>query len=43
MKNIVTAIDLGSTKACVLIGTSDGGGGMRILGHGEVPSEKAVC
>ena len=41
-KNIITAIELGTSKICVLIGNSNPNGQLEVIGHGEVPSSMAV-
>ncbi len=38
MKNIISAIDVGTTKICTITGTLDSGGNMQVLGVGLVPS-----
>ncbi|MBL4588105.1 cell division protein FtsA [Candidatus Babeliales bacterium] len=35
---VVTAIDIGTTKICVLIGIADGKGGIEVIGMGTAPS-----
>lgn len=39
MRKIITAIDVGTTKICTIIGTLDSGGGIQVLGVGFVPSK----
>ena len=39
MRKIITAIDVGTTKVCTIIGTLDSGGGIQVLGVGSVPSK----
>lgn len=39
MRKIITAIDVGTTKICTIIGTLDSGGGIQVLGVGLVPSK----
>ena len=38
MKKILTAIDVGTTKICTIIGSLDSGGNVQVLGVGLVPS-----
>ena len=38
MKNVISAIDVGTTKICTIIGTLDSGGSIQVLGVGLVPS-----
>jgi len=38
MKNIISAIDVGTTKICTITGTLDSGGNIQVLGVGLVPS-----
>jgi cell division protein FtsA len=38
MKKIISAIDVGTTKICTIIGTLDSGGNIQVLGVGLVPS-----
>jgi cell division protein FtsA len=38
MKKIISAIDVGTTKICTIIGTLDSGGNVQVLGVGLVPS-----
>jgi len=38
MKKIITAIDVGTTKICTIIGNLDSGGNVQVLGVGVVPS-----
>ncbi|MGA7677591.1 MAG: cell division protein FtsA [Dehalococcoidia bacterium] len=38
MKNIISAIDVGTTKVCTITGTLDSGGNVQVLGVGLVPS-----
>lgn len=38
MKKIITAIDVGTTKICTIIGNVDSGGNIQVLGVGVVPS-----
>jgi cell division protein FtsA len=42
-RDIITAIEIGTSKICVLIGESDDSGNMYVLGHGEIQTEGAVC
>ena len=39
MRKIITAIDVGTTKICTIMGTLDSGGGIQVLGVGLVPSK----
>lgn len=39
MKKVITAIDVGTTKICTIVGTLDSGGGVQVLGVGLVPSK----
>jgi cell division protein FtsA len=39
MKKIISAIDVGTTKICTIIGTLDSGGNIQVLGVGLVPSQ----
>ncbi len=41
-KNIISAVEIGSSKICVLMGSIDDSGGVKIIGHGERPSEGSV-
>ena len=41
-RNVITAVELGTTKICVLIGESDKDGALAVLGHGEAPSNGTV-
>lgn len=41
-KHIITAIEIGTSKICVLIAETDSEGNMTVLAHGECPSEEAV-
>jgi len=41
-RNVITAVELGTTKICVLIGESDKDGDLSVLGHGEAPSEGTI-
>ncbi|OGV37671.1 MAG: cell division protein FtsA [Lentisphaerae bacterium GWF2_45_14] len=41
-RNVITAVEIGTTKICVLIGESDKDGGLTVLGHGEAPSGGSV-
>jgi cell division protein FtsA len=38
MKKLISAIDVGTTKICTIIGTLDSGGNVQVLGVGLVPS-----
>ncbi|MCJ7828927.1 MAG: hypothetical protein MUP81_04220 [Dehalococcoidia bacterium] len=38
MKKIISAIDVGTTKICTIIGSLDSGGNVQVLGVGLVPS-----
>jgi cell division protein FtsA len=38
MKNIISAIDVGTTKICTITGTLDSGGNIQVLGVGLVPA-----
>ena len=38
MKRIISAIDVGTTKICTIIGSVDSGGSVQVLGVGLVPS-----
>jgi cell division protein FtsA len=42
-KNCITAIEIGTSKVCVLIGESDGEGNIQVKGHGESSGHGAVC
>jgi cell division protein FtsA len=39
MRKVITAIDVGTTKICTIVGTLDSGGGIQVLGVGLVPSK----
>jgi cell division protein FtsA len=39
MRKVITAIDVGTTKICTIVGTLDSGGGVQVLGVGLVPSK----
>ncbi len=39
MNKIISAIDVGTTKICTIIGTLDSGGNIQVLGVGLVPSQ----
>ncbi len=39
MERTVVGIDVGTTKVCTLVGKTDDGGGLRIVGVGVVPSK----
>jgi cell division protein FtsA len=39
MRKFITAIDVGTTKICTIVGTLDSGGGVQVLGVGLVPSK----
>lgn len=41
-RNIVSAIEFGSSKICVLVGESDGDGHIDVIGRGEAPSAGVV-
>jgi cell division protein FtsA len=41
-RNIITGIELGTSKFCVLIGEVDRNGELSVIGHGEAPSEGCV-
>lgn len=41
-RNIITAVELGTSKICVLIGNSDPNGQLEVIGYGEVPSDGAI-
>lgn len=41
-KNIITAIELGTSKICVLIGNSNPNGQLEVIGHGEVPTDGVI-
>ena len=41
-REIVTAVELGSSKICVLIGEAGEGGRVNIIGRGIAPSAGAV-
>ncbi|MBR1967750.1 MAG: cell division protein FtsA [Lentisphaeria bacterium] len=41
-RNIVSAIELGTSKICVLIGNSNPNGQLEVIGHGEVPTEGVI-
>ncbi len=40
---IITAVEIGTSKTCVLMCESDREGKVTILGHGETSSENSVC
>ena len=40
---IVAAVDIGTSKICVIIGEADASGNIMVLGHGERASEDSVC
>jgi len=40
---IVAAVEIGTSKICVIIGEADDSGNIMILGHGEKSSDDAVC
>ena len=42
-RNIITAVDIGTSKICVIVGEADDQGNMFVLGHGESPSSESVC
>lgn len=42
-KNIVTAVELGTSKICVLVGEALPEGGISVIGRGEASSENAIC
>ena len=37
-RSIITAIDVGTTKVCTIVGSVDGGGGIRVIGVGITPT-----
>ncbi len=39
MRKVLTAIDVGTTKICTIVGTIDSGGGIQVLGVGMIPSK----
>ena len=39
----VAAVDIGTSKICVIIGEADSSENIIVLGHGERPSDDAVC
>lgn len=41
-RNIISAIELGTSKICVLIGNSNPNGQLEVIGHGEVPTEGSI-
>ena len=41
-RNIVSAVEIGTSKFCVLVGEIDGNGRLDVLGRGEAPSASAV-
>ncbi len=41
-RNIITAVDIGTSKICVMAGVPDKHGNISIIGHGEAPSEGSV-
>ena len=41
-RNIVSAVEIGTSKFCVLVGEIDGGGRLDVLGRGEAPSASTV-
>lgn len=42
-RNIITAIELGTSKICVLVGEGHPDGGISVIGRGEASSDNAVC
>ncbi|MBR2509179.1 MAG: cell division protein FtsA [Lentisphaeria bacterium] len=41
-RNIISAIELGTSKICVLIGNSNPNGQLEVIGLGEVPTEGSI-
>ena len=41
-RNIVSAVEMGTSKFCVLVGEIGGDGGLDVIGRGEAPSAGAV-
>ena len=41
-RNIISAIEIGTSKICVLIGNSNPNGQLEVIGHGEVPTNGSV-
>ena len=41
-RNIVSAVEIGTSKICVLVGEIDGEGRLDVIGRGEAPSAGAV-
>jgi cell division protein FtsA len=41
-RDIITAVELGTSKICVLVGEARSDGRLNVIGHGEVASENAV-
>lgn len=41
-RNIISAIEIGTSKICVLIGNSNPNGQLEVIGHGEVPTDGSV-
>jgi len=41
-RNIVSAVEIGTSKFCVLVGEIDAGGHLDVLGRGEAPSASSV-
>jgi cell division protein FtsA len=43
-RHIITAVEIGTSKVCVLIGEANQQGHISVLAHGETPVESgAVC
>jgi cell division protein FtsA len=40
---IVAAVEIGTSKICVIIGEADDSGNIMVLGHGEKSSDDSVC
>ena len=41
-RNIISAIEIGTSKFCVLVGEIDGNGRLDVIGRGEAPSAASV-
>ena len=42
-RNIITAIELGTSKICVLVGEGHPDGGISVIGRSEASSENTIC
>ena len=40
---VVAAVDIGTSKICVIIGEADNSGNIMVLGHGERSSDDSLC